>query len=162
MKKIYIEVDKDFRVTKVHRMPFDPTNGMGYTKEELDKRGFFVNKIPEPVNKTGMRSVMMYNPDKREIYYEYVGIPMSNRERLTQLEKAMDFIAKNAMYGINPVSTMSIEEVEDTTDPGIKSIGEYIAYRVICGEMDAKDAINNFPQCENVIIATLRENGVQI
>lgn len=162
MKKIYIEVDKDFRVTKVHRMPFDPNNGMGYTKEELDKRGFFVESIPNPVNKTGMRSVMMYNPDIKGIYYEYVGIPMSNRERLNQLEKAMDIIARNTMYGANPVATMSLENDINDVDPGIKSIGEYIAYRVLCGQMDARDAINNFPQCESVIIETLRENGVQI
>ena len=161
MKKIYIEVDKDFRVTKVHRMPFDPNNGMGYTKEELDKRGFFVESIANPVNKTGMRSVMMYNPDKKEIYYDYVGIPMSNKERLQQLENAMDFIARNALYGANPANVMSIEE-DNNVEPGIKAIGEYIAYRVICGHMDARDAINNFPQCESVIIETLRENGVQI
>ena len=35
MRNIYIETDENFRVTKIHRMPFDPNNGMGYTREEL-------------------------------------------------------------------------------------------------------------------------------
>ena len=35
MGNIYIETDENFRVTKIHRMPFDPNNGMGYTREEL-------------------------------------------------------------------------------------------------------------------------------
>ena len=98
MKNIYIETDENFRVTKIHRMPFDPNNGMGYTREELEKKGFFVDSIPEPVNQIGKRSIAMYNPDTKSIYYDYVSIPVSDKDRLEQLENAMNFIMRNAIY----------------------------------------------------------------
>lgn len=161
MGNIYIEVDEDFRVTKVHRMPFDPNNGMGYTREELEKKGFFVDEIPEPVHQVGRRSIMMYNPDIKSIYYEYVGIPMSDKERVEQAENAVNALL-NIIYG-QQVSTMSLssenEEVQE--DPNTKAIGEYLAYQIISGKMDIQETLHTYPQCESVIKEILADNGIQ-
>ena len=40
MSEVYIRVDKQTnRITFVHKMPFDPVNGLGQTKDELLKTG---------------------------------------------------------------------------------------------------------------------------
>lgn len=165
MGNIYIETDESFRVTKIHRMPFDPNNGMGYTREELEKKGFFVNEIPNPVNQVGRRSVAMYNPDTKSVYYEYVGIPMSEKERLDYLENAVSFMARNALYGANPAVMMRSarpQEEEHTIDPGVKAIGEYIAYQVISGKITMDTVMKDFYPCVDVVKEVLMENGIQV
>lgn len=167
MGNIYIEVDENFRVTKIHRMPFDPNNGMGYTREELEKKGFFVNEIPNPINQTGRRAIAMYNPDTRSVYYEYVGVPMSDKERVEQLENAMNFMMRNALYGINGIpaaSTMSLRAaapVEPKLEPGEEAAAKYIAFQIISGKLDLEECLAMFPQFEVAIKETLRDNGIQ-
>ena len=105
----------------------------------------------------------MYNPDIKSVYYEYVGIPMSDKERLEQLENAFNFIARNALYGMNPVSTLSLEEEpEPTVDPAIKAIGTYLAFQIISAKLDIQETLQNYPQCQEVIKSVLAENGIQI
>lgn len=170
MGNIYIETDENFRVTKVHNMPLDPVNGMGYTREELEQKGYFVDEIPAPINKTGRRAIKMYNPDTKSIYYEYIGIPMSDKERINYLENAMNFIAKNALYGAQGIPamysmrTMALDEepVQEEVDPQVKAIGEYLAYQIIAGKLEVENVLAECPQCENVIKETLMENGIQI
>lgn len=164
MGNIYIETDENFRVTKIHRMPFDPNNGMGYTREELEQKGFFVDEIPNPVNQVGRRAIAMYNPDIKKVYYEYIGVPMSDKERVEQLENAMNFMMKNALYGYNPASTMSlraITPVEPKLEPHEEAAAKYIAFQIISGKLELDECLAMFPQFEVVIKETLRDNGIQ-
>ena len=168
MRNIYIETDENFRVTKIHRMPFDPNNGMGYTREELEKKGFFVDEIPQPVNQVGRRSVAMYNPDTKSIYYECIGIPMSDKERVEQLENALNFMMRNALYGANPspygLRAMVIDtEPEPTPKLNVHEEGaaNYLAHQIISGKLEVEDCLETFPRFAEHIKKTLRENGIQ-
>lgn len=163
MGNIYIEVDENFRVTKIHRMPFDPNNGMGYTREELERKGFFVEEIPNPVNQTGKRAVAMYNPDIKKVYYEYVGIPMSDKERIDQLENVLNFLTRNALNNTTNQSgsvALYVEKKESHSD--IKAIGEYLAYQIISGKLDLYETLESCPQCQDIINETLIKNGIQV
>lgn len=170
MGNIYIETDENFRVTKIHRMPFDPNNGMGYTKEELERKGFFVNEIPNPVNQIGRRAIAMYNPDNKTVYYEYVNTPISDKERVEQLENAMNFIMRNTVYGMGmgmySISTMSLDIEEETPAFELnvheEGAAKYLAHQIITGKLDLQECLSRFPQFEFVIKQTLRDNGIQV
>ena len=165
MGNIYIEVDENFRVTKVHRMPFDPVNGMGYTREELERKGFFVEEIPEPSNQVGRRSVLMYNPDIKAVYYENINIPMSDKERIEQLENALNFIARHMVYGYGAPATMSLDE-ETTNKPqlldGEKELAGYLATQIIAGKLTFEQCMSIWPQLEEEIKQVLMDNGIQV
>ena len=166
MRNIYIETDNEFRVTKVHRMPFDPNNGMGYTREELERKGYFVEEIPQAVNKVGRRSIMMYNPDTKSIYYEYVGVPLSDKERADQLENAFNwFLMNNALYGAYPMTTMSLDN-EPVKELALnvfeKGAAEYLASQVISGKLEAEQCLTMFPQFVDHIKGVLSDNGIQL
>ena len=165
MGDIYIETDENFRVTKIHRMPFDPNNGMGYTREELEKKGHFVDEIPEPVHQVGRRSVAYYNPDINGIYYESIGIPLSDKERADNLENAFNALL-DIMYSQNNVSTLELDSEEDSTDAIVSTdddiIGVYIATQIISGKMDLDECLRKYPQCEEAIKDTLMQNGIQV
>ena len=161
-RNIYIEVDENFRVTKIHRMPFDPNNGMGYTREELEMKGFFVDEIPNPVNQVGRRSIAMYNPDTKSVYYECVGIPMSDKERIDYLENALDAV-------LNIVMGQSVMTLSSDTDSYLKEIerdqnnyGEYLAYQIISGKMTIEECLRKYPQCTGIIKKVLSDNGIQV
>ena len=173
MRNIYIETDENFRVTKIHRMPFDPNNGMGYTREELEKKGFFVEEIPEPINQIGRRAIAMYNPDTKSVFYEYVSVPMSDKERVEQLENAMNwFLMNNALYGANPyaVSTMSLDDEYDEYGPELsvdldvheENAANYLAHQIIAGKLNLKECIKIFPQFTDHIKKVLMDNGIQV
>ena len=168
MKNIYIETDENFRVTKIHRMPFDPNNGMGYTREELEKKGFFVDSIPTPINQVGRRAIAMYNPDIKSVYYEYVGVSMSDKERADQLENVVNFMMRNAIYGTHPVMTTDAkvsaltEDGQPKLDVYEEGAAKYIASQIISGKLDLNDTLARFPQFENVIKNELKDNGIQV
>ena len=165
MKNIYVETDENFRVTKIHRMPFDPNNGMGYTREELEKKGFFVDEIPDPVNQTGRRAIAMYNPDTKSVYYEYVGISSSDKERADQLENAMNWIMMNSIYGYG-VSTMSLDDNVEQTTSNLsvyeEGAAKYLASQIISGKLELEKCLALFPQFSDVIKSTLKDNGIQV
>lgn len=171
MGNIYIETDENFRVTKIHRMPFDPNNGMGYTREELEQKGYFVDEVPEPIHKVGRRSIAMYNPDTKSIYYEYVGIPESDKERIDYLENALNAVL-TTIYAqpIAQLSLMSLNEENDTTIGDVVDesqkindmVGEYLAHQIISGKLDATECINKYPDSADTIKSVLMDNGIQI
>lgn len=91
MAEVYIRVNKKTNmVTFIHKMPFDPINGLGKTRDELLKTGYFVSDFPEPAMKLGKRAVPYYDYEKKEVAYEYINIPLSEKERLNLLEDAMN------------------------------------------------------------------------
>lgn len=167
MRNIYIETDTNFRVTKVHRMPFDPNNGMGYTREELEKKGFFVEEIPEAKNKVGRRSIMMYNPDTKSIYYEYANIPMSDKERADKLEYALSWIMMNTLYGAYPVAaTMILDHEEESQEIQLNKLEEgaagFLASQIISGKLEAEQCFMMYPQFTDYIKGVLSDNGIQL
>ena len=92
MGNIYIQVGKDNIVQRIHKSPFDPTYGLHTTKADLEKTGFFVEDIPEPVMVEGKRAIAKYNPDSKQIYYEYENIPLTANERMDLIEAAFNEI----------------------------------------------------------------------
>lgn len=96
MAEVYVRVDKKTNmVTFVHKMPFDPVNGLGKTRDELMKTGFFVSHFPEPAMKIGKRAIPYYDYEKKEVTYEYVNLPLSEKERLDMMEDAMNELLLN-------------------------------------------------------------------
>lgn len=97
MSEVYIRVDKSTnKITFVHKMPFDPINGLGQTREELLKTGFFISNYPEPAMKIGKRAIPYYDYEKKEVSYQYVNLPLSDTERISLMEAALnDMILNN-------------------------------------------------------------------
>ena len=91
MNEIYIRVGKDNIVTMLHRWPLDAKNGLGKTREELEKEGFFYNKVePKPEMIAGRIPVLKYNPDEKELYYEYHVRPVTLTERIDAVENVIN------------------------------------------------------------------------
>lgn len=97
MSEVYIRVDKTTnKITFVHKMPFDPINGLGQTREELLKTGFFISNYPEPAMKIGKRAIPYYDYEKKEVSYQYENLPLSDSERISLMEAALnDMILNN-------------------------------------------------------------------
>lgn len=83
---IYIQVGKNNLVELIHKAPFDPVYGLHTPKDELDKKGVFVDEVPEPSMIEGKRPIAKYNPDSKKVYYEYENIPLTPNERLNMIE----------------------------------------------------------------------------
>lgn len=97
--EIYIKVNpKNSVVTEFHHNPFDPTEGLNTPRDELEKEGFFVSSIPKAEIISGRRAVPKYNMDSKEVYYEYIEMPLSQEERLNALE---GFINEAIMSGFS-------------------------------------------------------------
>ena len=90
MSEVYLRIGKNNIVECIHRAPFDPTNGLQMTRDELEKTGVFVDSVSDPEMREGYRAVAKYNSDTKSVYYDYVEVPLSNTERLTQLEEAFN------------------------------------------------------------------------
>lgn len=97
MSEVYIRVDKETnRITFVHKMPFDPVNGLGQTRDELLKTGLFISHYPEPAMKLGKRAIPYFDYEKKEVSYQYEAIPLTDSQRLDMMESAMnDLIIQN-------------------------------------------------------------------
>ena len=62
---------------------------MGKTEQELLQIGALVDDIPEPEQIEGKMPVLYYNPQTNSVYYEYVERPLTEEERIAQLEQAI-------------------------------------------------------------------------
>lgn len=111
MSEVYIRVDKSTnRITFVHKMPFDPVNGLGQTRDELLKTGLFISHYPEPAMKLGKRAVPYFDYEKKEVSYQYENIPLTATQRLDMMESAMnDLIVQN----ITNSTPVEVKEEED-------------------------------------------------
>ena len=85
----FVQDEKGLRVGFIHHMPFDLRNGMGKTEQELLQIGALVDDIPEPEQIEGKNAVLYYNPETNSVYYEYIDRPLTDQERIEQLEKAI-------------------------------------------------------------------------
>jgi len=85
---VYIKL-LDGEVNMTHYMPFDPNNGLGKTREELESEGgIFVDSVPEPENRPGKAHILKYSEEKG-LYYEYVNRPLTQEEIAAQ---QMDYL----------------------------------------------------------------------
>lgn len=92
----YIRYDKSTGiVTFIHHKPFDPVHGLGESRDELLKTGVFVESFPQPEVRSGQRAITYYNPELRQIYYEYELAPMTNNERFEMIETVMNTLLMN-------------------------------------------------------------------
>ncbi len=166
MGNIYVKTDGNRRVTLIHRNPFDPVQGTGETREEMEKTGFFVDEVPEPKNITGRRAIAMYSPDTNSIYYEYVGIPLSERERLDLIEGVLNEMLTNSLSP-TPIQTVAVSDIavqSETTftnEDALENTAAYIAHQIISGNMEISYAYEQFPNIAGMIRDVLEDNGIQ-
>lgn len=85
MSKKFITVESG-KVQLIHCMPFDAKEGLGKTEEELLKKGYLLDDIPEPQRIEGKIAEAHYTPEKG-FYYEYIDAPNSQNMTLVQAVK---------------------------------------------------------------------------
>lgn len=84
---IFVRLKKDgINYESIHFKPFDSIYGMGKTKEELEQEGYL---IEEPLKEhiEGKEAVLKRNPQTNTFYYDYVDRPLSDEEKMKQLEE---------------------------------------------------------------------------
>lgn len=96
---VYIRTDSDNMIVFIHRQPFDPINGLNESKEDLEKYGFFIDSMPDPMPIFGKSAVPYFNPETKKVYYKYVPSQLSSYERLDMLEEALNEILLNHING---------------------------------------------------------------
>ena len=80
---IYIEL-KGNDATFIHYQPFDKTNGMNKTQEELEQSGILVESLPEAELQDGKNAILKYS-ETEGLYYEYVDRLPTPEEDLTAM-----------------------------------------------------------------------------
>lgn len=99
---------EEWVVGSIHYMPFDPTHGLGKTREELSKTGMFIDKLPEPELVKDSTSLLCVNPERGDAWYKYERIPEqpngefpegsidmladTMREEMKTMQEAIDFL----------------------------------------------------------------------
>lgn len=79
--------EENLLCTSVHYCPFDPVHGLKISEEEMVNRGYLlVDNIPSPEAKIGMDSQLHYNPKQDNFWYEYFDVPLTEDERMSELE----------------------------------------------------------------------------
>src|SRR5699024_6182997 len=77
----------------VHYMPFHEVHGMGKSKEELEQEGILVDSIPEPQQIEGKSAVLHFNPETKDLWYEYEDKPKTpeelQQEKIESLEQSI-------------------------------------------------------------------------
>lgn len=80
---IFIRVNKiDEKIGRVELIHYMPEMLSEKEKEE----GFLFHEIPEPEKKEGKIPIAYYSYETNEVFYEYEGEPVTERERLSNLE----------------------------------------------------------------------------
>lgn len=161
MAEVYIRVDKDTRVvTFVHRRPFDPINGLGETRENLLKTGFFVNEYPEPETSIGKRATAYYDHERKKVYYEYEVVPFTEKKRVEILEDALNDLLMSGDIFSNTASPraamlFSVAQDEDQVDGGgnikMDGLAKYLASQIYQGKLDKEMAVNSYPEISDDI-----------
>lgn len=109
---IHIQLTADGSVGTLHYRPFDPTHGLGKTREELEAEGgVFVDTIPEPENLPGKAAVLKYS-EADGLYYEYEDRPMTQEERVDAMQtENADLMFQNAMQDM-AISQLQADNAE--------------------------------------------------
>lgn len=88
--------ETQWRVGFQHNLPLDPVNGVRnsdntlMTADQLNQIGVLVNSVPEPVVPSGQQlEGLYYNPQTKELSYQYVDKPVSDVDKIASLQQAL-------------------------------------------------------------------------
>ena len=160
MSEVYIRTDSATGiVTFIHRRPFDPVNGLGETRENLMKTGFFVSDFPEPVTTIGKKAIAYYDHERKKVYYEYQPTPQSERSRIYMLEEALNdalmLLGKSNMTiantSISLMSTTNVESEEGSANIMMNGLAKYLATQIYLNKLDRDTVINTYPDIKKEI-----------
>lgn len=159
MAEVYIRTDASSGVvTFVHRRPFDPVHGLGETRENLMKTGFFVSDFPEPVTAVGRKAVAYYDHERKKVYYEYEPAAYLERTRITMLEDALN----EALMAIGTIVTNSARSksslvAESDDDIMMNGLAKYLATQIYQGKLDHDTVIVTYHDIKDDIEAYLTD-----
>lgn len=167
MAEVYIRTDASSGVvTFVHRRPFDPVHGLGETRENLMKTGFFVSDFPEPITATGKKAVAYYDHERKKVYYEYKPAAYPERTRIGMLEDALN-AALMTMGGKSIATANKIRSLytgSDTesgdSDTMMNGLAKYLATQIYQGKLDRDAVINTYSDIKDDIEAYLTDMEV--
>lgn len=158
MAEIYIRADKKTRVvTFVHRRPFDPVHGLGETRENLLKTGFFVNEYPEPETTIGKRAIAYYDHERKKVYYEYEVIPFTEKKRLDIMEDALNDLLFSNIFAAPAMSLFSAPREKDGEEFMMNGLARYLATQIYQMKLDKEKVINTYPELTEEIERYLDE-----
>lgn len=161
MADIYIRADSATGVvTFVHRRPFDPIHGLGETRDNLLKTGFFVDEFPEPQANLGKKATAYYDHERKVVYYEYEVVPFSEKEQLEIIQDMMNSILmNNNTNAANGISMMSMSPILESKEEDTKMNGlaKYLAYQILQGKLDKDKVLNSYPEESDMINEYLTE-----
>lgn len=147
MAEIYIRADKKTRVvTFVHRRPFDPVHGLGETRENLLKTGFFVNEYPEPETTIGKRAIAYYDHERKKVYYEYEVIPFTEKKRLDIMEDTLNDLLFSNTFAAPAMSLFSAPREKDGEEFMMNGLARYLATQIYQMKLDKEKVINTYPE----------------
>ena len=86
------ETDTKAKITMIHNQPHDNKNGL--PREQIDK-GIEKTEMPIKEDKRGKIALPYINPRTGEIWYEYVDRPLTEEERLNNLEARIEKLEKS-------------------------------------------------------------------
>ena len=165
MSKIYIKVINSNIITEIHYNPFDPVHGLKMSREELEKDGYFVDSIPKMEVVPYKRAIAKYNPDSKEVYYEYITTQRSNQERVDNIEGILNVLLM-ANASLNQVSTLGGEENISLVKDGERSINKmsmilatYLTSQIEQENISYTEAISKYPNELENINYLLRKDG---
>lgn len=93
---IYLEIDENGTIIFQNNFPFHNVHGLKKTEEELLKTGYLVASVPEPEPIEGKVGMTRFNGT--DFYFEYLDIPLTDSDRLSQLELELgDILLESAM-----------------------------------------------------------------
>lgn len=90
---IYVEYDKSNRIVHTHFMPFDTTDGLGKSKEELLKTGALIELPLEPEKQESKIAVMFYNRTDNTAFYKLEDMPIQSKTKEEQLQEQVNQLA---------------------------------------------------------------------
>lgn len=160
MSEVYIRTDSATGiVTFIHRRPFDSVNGLGETRENLMKTGFFVSDFPEPVTTIGKKAIAYYDHERKKVYYEYEPTPQSERSRISMLEDALNdtlmLLGKSNMTiantSISLMSMTNVESEEGSANIMMNGLAKYLATQIYLNKLDRDTVINTYPDIKKEI-----------
>lgn len=169
MSEVYIRTDSATGiVTFIHRRPFDPVNGLGETRENLMKTGFFVSDFPEPVTTVGKKAIAYYDHERKKVYYEYQPTPQSERSRISMLEDALNdalmLLGKSNMTiantSISLMSVTNVESEEGSANTMMNGLAKYLATQIYLNKLDHDTVINTYPDIKDDIESYLNDMEV--
>ena len=159
MAEVYIRADSSTGVvTFIHRRPFDPVNGLGETRDNLLKTGFFVDEFPEPKPSIGKRAVAYYDHERKKVYYEYELVPFSEKEQLSMMQNMMNemILSNNSSNAIMPMAIATMAATDDR-EVHSEAIAKYLAYQIYQKNISKEQVFSIYPQEQDTIQKYLTE-----